>query len=512
MKNFCVVFLALASVCSLFAEIKVSALFGNNMVFQQQKPIRIWGTAKPNSEVKILFNFKYTTTKADDKGAWQTMLPAEKASFKNYALTIFENGIPHVELKNILVGEVWIAGGQSNMEWRVSRADNLELAKSTVLKQKGKYRYFSHSNHTKTPQSEFSSTAKWLVVDDKNVPNLSSVATTFAQELIADLKVPVGIVYMARGGTTMGAWTSDEYMKARPELREKYLEVKKALDAYNKTAYKKRKAEAQKIQDRAHAQKKAGKMMPWSELNAVSRVSPITPFSVAQTPTLWFNGMFKPMRNFCVRGVVWYQGESDADHPRLPFYKPSWYAMTDCWRNQMGDKSLPFVFVQLPSHESKWGDWAKGRFNQFELSKEDKYSYMATCVDLGEEHEIHPKDKTAVAQRLEKIALKYVYGKKHLNVDAPEVKSVSYNNNSAIVNIETFGRGLNLRGDIRGFEVLIDGKWCKALAQLNGNRIVVKSIDGKKVSGVRYLWKSWARPDVCLFNNDGLPLSTFEVK
>ena len=512
MKKINAILLALVMATSLFAEVKVPALFGDNMVFQQQKPIRIWGTAKPNSEVKILFNFKYTTTKADNNGCWKTELPAEKASFKNYALTIFEDDIPNVELKNILVGEVWIAGGQSNMEWRVARADNLELAKKSVLKQKGKYRYFAHSNYTRKPQSEFSKNARWIVVDEENVPNLSSVATTFAQELISDLNVPVGIVYMARGGTTMGAWTSEEYILARSELRKKFIEVKKALDAYDKTAYDKRIAQAKKIQQKAHADKKAGKKVSWAELNAVARVSPITPFSSTQTSTLWYNGMFSPMRDFSVRGVVWYQGECDAERPRLPFYKASWFAMTDCWRSQLGDKSLPFVFVQLPSHESQWGDWAKGRVNQFELSKEDKYAYMATSIDLGEEHEIHPKDKTAVAQRLEKVALKYVYGKKHLNADAPEVKSVSYKNKSAIIKVETFGRGLIVKGQMRGFEVFVDGKWQIASAELNGDCIVVKSLDGKKIYGVRYLWKSWARPDVCLFNKDGLPLSTFEIK
>ena len=171
MKKYGIAILALAAATLAFAEIKMPAIFGHKMMFQQERPINIWGTAKPNSEVKAMFNFKYTTTKADKQGNWKMALPAETASFRELALVVYEDGIPSLEFTKILVGEIWIAGGQSNMEWKVSQSSDRAKAKANAKKLNGKMRYFMQSSdvYSKVEKDQFQNRAHWLSVDENNV-------------------------------------------------------------------------------------------------------------------------------------------------------------------------------------------------------------------------------------------------------------------------------------------------------------------------------------------------------
>ncbi len=532
MKKYISSALIIIAASALFGEIKMPAIFGDNMMFQQEKSINIWGSAEPNSSVKAEFNGKKTEVKADAKGNWKMSLPTEKASFNAKKLAISENGKVEKIFKNILVGEIWIAGGQSNMEWKVKNSTDKEKAKENAKKLNGKMRYFLQSSggFSKTPKTEFQDGAKWIIVDDTNVDNTSAVGFYFAERLLKDINVPVAIIYASKGAANMATWTDKQtLLNGWTKDYKPFADLIKALETYDEKTYQealaKHKEKLAKHDAAVAKAKKEGKKPPkvsWDFRYPPSKESPVFDF---KTPTVHFNGKIAPMRNFAVRGVIWYQGESDANKNLLNNYSDSFGMLIDSWRKSLDDANLPFLQVQLASFETG-SDWARARYAQLRNTKIFKNVYMAPIVDSGEKHDIHPKDKTIVGSRLEKIALDKIYGKKEIVSNAPEVKSVrikkdvnNYNSkfgkiakskgDTAIVTFKTFGKKLVAKGEARGFEVLVDDKWIPAKAELKGNIVKVKSPNGKKIKSVRYLWMSWTKPHVWLFNEDGLPALPF---
>lgn len=519
MKKYYISVVSLVAACVAFAEIKLPAIFDSNMVVQQQMPINIWGTAKPKSEVMANFNSKYTKTKADSDGNWKMTLPAEKASFKERSLTLFEDGVPSLELKNVLVGEVWIAGGQSNMEWRVYSSADKKKAEANAEKNRGKFRYFAQSSHCAAPKpmSEFHKDSKWIVVDGKNVGTVSAVGYYFAERLLADLNVPVALIYAAQGATEMKCWTSREDLEKLDWLAEHLSKFEKETAAYDEAAYQKMLAEF-KAKDEAYKKaveraKKEGKPKPararWDD---GIRPNKLTPWFTFRSPYLNFNGFIAPLKNLSVRGVIWYQGESDANATWAPHYTESFGTMIKSWRESLKNPDLPFIQVQLASFKNggKWERWADARAAQFENTKVYKNVFMACIIDCGEKHQIHPADKTTPGSRLEKIALEKVYGKKGLLSTAPSLKEVVYKGSSAVVTFDLFGTSLTSKGKPRGFEILVGENWVPAEVELLNEVVLVKSKGGAEIKGVRYLWKDWARPDVWLFGKQGLPVVPFK--
>ncbi|MBO5254208.1 MAG: hypothetical protein J6B07_00095 [Opitutales bacterium] len=517
MKKYSLAILAFVTATLAFAEIKMPAIFGHKMMFQQQQPINIWGTAKPNSEVKAMFNFKYTTTKADANGNWKMVLPAEHASFREFALVVYEDDIPNIEFTNILVGEVWIAGGQSNMEWKVERSSDKEIAKKNAKNLNGKMRYFMQSSngYSKVEKDEFQKGAHWMSVNENNVCSTSAVGYYFAERLIEDLNVPVGIIYASKGATRMDCWTDKQtLLKGWGKDFAQVGGMIKTLENYTDAQYQKllkaHKEKVAKHDAKVAKAKKEGKPIPtvaWDFRYPPSSESPEKDF---RTPTIHFNGKIAPMRNFGVRGVLWYQGESDANGEFLKHYTESFGMLIDCWRKRLQNKNLPFIQVQLASYETK-SDWAKAREAQYQNTKLYKNVYMAPIIDTGEEKNIHPHDKTTVGARMEKIALDKIYNRAEYASDFPVMKSVQFKGNEAVVSFNTFGRKLTGKGDARGFEILVDGKWQKANVILSGENVIAKVADDKTIAGVRYLWNNWISPQAWLFNGDGIPVIPFST-
>ena len=515
MKKQILVLIAALFAASAFAEIKMPAIFGNNMMFQQQKPINIWGTAKPNSQVKVMFNFKHTTATADKDGNWKMSLPAEPASFSPKALTVFEDNLPCRVIQNILVGEIWLAGGQSNMAFRVRNSSDRKLAVKNAAKLGGKMRYFIQPDtaHSRVEKSDFQKGSRWILVKEKNVDDTSAVGYYFAERLLADLNVPVGIIFAAKGASKMAAWTDKQTLLNGWGRDDKNVGgLIKRLETYTEAEYKKllaaHKEKMAKFEERVKKAKAEGKKPP--VVNWVFRYepSPETPELDCNTPTVHFNAKIAPLRDFAFRGVIWYQGESDSYGEFLKHYTESFGMLIDCWRKRLGNPDLPFLQVQLASFGTPQR-WQLARQAQLENTKKFKNVYMACIIDTGEEKDIHPRDKTTPAARLEKLALQKVYGK-NIIADAPEFKSAEFSGDTAKVLFNDFGAGLTFKGEPRGFEVLEDGKWQPAAASLENGAVVVKSKNGKPVSGVHYLWKSWVSPEASLFSKDGLPAIPFE--
>ena len=506
------------SVAAAFAKVQMPKVFSDNMLLQRQTTVKLWGTADANADIEVRFNGQSAKTKATKNGDWELRLEPMEANAENQTLVVFENGAESKSIKNVLVGEVWIAGGQSNMELPMWECDTLEYAKQNA--DYPSIRYFRQPNViSKTPQKDSPEGSKWFACAKNTVGGMSGVAFHFAERLLKDLNVPVGILHSSSGATEMASWIPREYASSSPYL-EKYMgDFFKEAESYDRAAYEKSLAEYKKkdaeYKARCAAAEKAGKPKPgrnWLEAISPNEISPRYHF---RSPTYHFNSTVSPIVGYSLRGVIWYQGESDSSDEKLPEFERSFKILTTSWRELWQMPNMPFLYVQLASYcvdGKPDGDrWAKTRWVQYLCQKSIPNIAMANIIDTGLKNNIHPTDKKTVGERLEKIALQEVYRTKDINSHCPVFKSAKYFNDRAEVKFAAFGRKLESKGDPRGFELKVGDRWIAAEPQLKGNRVVVRpaeDADGK-ISGVRYLWKNWAQPYVWLYNQDGLPALSF---
>lgn len=509
----CLFFVAAVVSLSASAAVKMPRIFGDNMVLQQQKPVAVWGTALPNASVEVVFGEDSAKTKAGPDGKWKVFLPAQKASFFPRTLSVSENGAVGAEFGNVLVGEVWITGGQSNMEWYIKNTDAFERALSDARNYK--IRQFTQVilASDSVRDDVVDRKARWIEsLDKSNAGKWAAVSYYFAEEIAKAMNVPVGILYTPVGGASMMPFTpgdvladSKGYFKKR---YEEFLERSKG-DTHEKSVARWRKARAE-FEAKQKADEAAGKkpaVMPHYLRAAPWRGVPF-PFYWRSTPTLLYNGSVLPILPYSTRGIIWYQGCADSSAEAAEVFDDMLEKMAGAWRRDSGEADKPFLIVQLASFSTDH-KFAEVREAQFKAANKMKNSGVINIADTGEQWDIHPRDKDIVGSRLGKLALQKVYKKPGVFAQSPEMKTVLFNGPKAEVKFETFGRGLEARGDVRGFEVLAGGKWLPASAKLNGETVVVENPDGAEIRGVRYLWHSWVRPDVCLFNKDGLPAFPF---
>ena len=500
-KNIIISLLIVISSLSL-AEIKTPAVIGDNMLLQRDSLVKIWGKADANAKVDVAFGGQKKSTKADAKGDWSLKLDKMPANKNPQEMIISENGKIGKTIKNILVGEVWVAGGQSNMAWILGQSTD---AKSAM--HRAKYptmRYFKQTyTMAKTPQFDTEKTSQWIVANGENMERTSAVAFYFAEKLMKDLDVPVAIIYTARGATKMSCWLPREY-HSKSESYKTYLDrFEKVEKTYSEAIYKKRLADHSQMLKDVEA-KKRKRPSTWSWRIAPNPMSPWFDFD---TPSYLYNGMVAPIANYTTRGVIWYQGESDTGAKEKDFFAEKFSILVNSWRDKFDNKDMAFYWVQLAPFSTN-NDWPVSRWQQLKARDMIKNSGIVNIIDAGEQKDIHPKDKTTVGTRLASLALKNTY-KQDVYAFAPEFKSAKYDGDTAVVELETYGRKLEFKSYARGFEVCVKGNWINANASLDGNKLIVKSPEGSEISGVRYLWKNWCMPDVCLYNEDGLPAFSF---
>lgn len=507
----CLLF-AMASL-SASAAIKMPRIFGDNMVLQQQKPVAVWGTALPNASVEVVFGGDSAKAKADADGKWKVFLPAQKASFFPRTLSVSENGAVAAEFGNVLVGEVWLAGGQSNMEMKIKKTDALERALADARKYK--IRIFSQTvmGSEGVRDDVADRRAHWIeTLDNSSADKWTAVGYYFAEEIARALNVPVGILYTPAGGASMIPYSpadvlanSKGYFKRR---YEGFLEKSKG-DTHEKSVARWKKARAE-FEAKQKADEAAGKKpaaMPYYLKAAPWKGVPF-PLNWRATPSLLYNGAVLPILPYSARGIIWYQGCADAGDGAFEVFGDMLEKMAGAWRRDSGEADKPFLIVQLASFSTR-SHFAEVRAAQLATANKMKNSAAINIVDTGEQRDIHPRDKDIVGSRLGKLALQKVYKKAGVFAQSPEMETVLFNGSKAEVKFKTFGRGLEARGALRGFEVRSGGKWLPASAKLSGETVVAENPDGAEIDGVRYLWRSWARPDVCLFNKDGLPAFSF---
>ena len=511
MKKYILIIAALAA-ASAFGEIKMPKVFSDGMVLQRDMPVKIWGTADADAKVGVEFAGVKKSAKAGADGKWAVVLDKMPASKTPRELSVSENGKLGKKISNVLVGEVWIAGGQSNMEWRLRATTDAEAAKARA--HYPTMRYFNQpSKAALKPLSDSVDGSSWSAADGENIAAWSGVGFYFAEKIMKELDVPVAILYASKGATSMTCWIPEECHAKVPYLAGYLANFKKSLAKFTPEIAQKRLAAHNEKCAKARAEdaklRKEGKPVQRRKWPFWVAPSMITPWSEPSTPYMFYNGMVAPLAGYTVRGVIWYQGEGDTSEKASACFAEQYKILAESWRKAFGNDDMAFLQVQLASFENK-ANWPEARAGQLAACKLAPKIGAICIIDCGEETDIHPKDKTTVGNRLALLALSDVYKKAGFHGRSPEFVSAQYTGDRVNVKFKDFGRGLVFKGEPRGFEVLTKGKWEKADAKLEGGKIVLKSSDGSMPEGVRYLWTQWARPDASLFNKDGLPAFPFQ--
>ncbi len=484
--------LLLAAASATQAEVKLHALFTDGAVLQRELPVPVWGTANDGEKVTVSLAGQTATTTAKD-GKWQVKLKPLKAGGP-HVLTV--EGTNKLEVKDVLVGEVWLCSGQSNMAFTLNRADI--SAEAAAKSENPKIRLFKvGTNPQDTPQRDVK--AKWEPCNPQTTPGFTAVGYFFGRDLQKALDVPIGLISSSVGGTPAQAWTSKEMLESLPA-------GKKHLDAQ---------AEAEKGRAAAEAKVKAD-LEAWkktvAEAKAAGKPAPRPPrgpaFLGSKRPACLYNGMIAPLVPYAMRGAIWYQGEANSSD--APNYRELLPAMIKNWRADF-NPDLTFLIVQLAPYDKPQAEaWAYFRDTQRQIALHTPNTGIAVIPDAGEAMDIHPKHKEPAGQRLALQAIAKTYGKDIVS-SGPDFKSATFAKGKATLTFTQVGGGLVAKdGDLTGFLIAgEDQKFVPATAKIVKDKIEVSSADVPEPKAVRYAWKNM--PDGNLWNKAGLPASPFRT-
>ncbi len=493
--------LLLVNAVAVFADVKLPAVISDNMVLQRGKKTPIWGWAEPGEKVRVKGSWQLfgTSTKAKDNGKWMVKIRPPKAGGP-YEIVLKGNNT--ITLKNILVGEVWICSGQSNMQWSVRQAANPE--QEVAVADFPKVRLFTVKRKVaEQPQSDC--VGSWTMCSPETVPGFSAVGYFFGRELHQQLDVPVGLIHTSWGGTPAEAWTRRGVLESEPDCIPILQRFDEAMAKYPE-AKKQYEEKVKKWKEAVEKAKAEGKDPP-------RRPGP--PFGPGNphSPAGLYNAMIAPLIPYGIQGAIWYQGESNAG--RAYQYRQLFPAMITNWREDWGQGKFPFLFVQLANFmaadpepvDSAWAELREAQLMTLALPK----TGMAVIIDIGEANNIHPKNKQDVGKRLALWALAKTYGKKQV-YSGPIYKSMKTEGNKIILDFEHVGGGLAAGGGepLKGFAVAgAERKFVWADAKIEGDTVVVSSNEVSVPVAVRY---GWANNPVCnLYNKEGLPASPFRT-
>jgi sialate O-acetylesterase len=473
-RTICLLLLSQLIFCfSAKADIKLHALIADHMVLQQKSKCLLWGEASPNEKIEVTAGFiKSTlTTIADAHGNWsvQVKTPSAGGPFE-----IIFKGNNEVKVSDVYLGEVWIASGQSNMEFAV---DSLSKGYSGVLDYK---KEIASSNYQMIRQfivkrkvsrePALNIEGKWQVCTPQSAGKFSAVAYYFSKNLYQKLNVPVAIINDSWGGTVIHGWMSAEDLQGIGVYDEKLktiLDESKKFDQYY--------------------------------------------------PSAIHNGMIAPVKNYSIKGFLWYQGESDIND--IPPYSQKMQRFITGLRTSFGKPDMPFLFVQIaPCDYNIYSSWFHGNdyslgylWEQQVATLALKNTAMARTGDIGDTKNIHPRNKQEVGRRLALLALADVYKKQNGQVNGPSFKSLKINGKKVSISFRNIGSGLNVKGqELSGFELAgEDQQFFSATAKLENNSVELTSSNVKSPVSVRYGFKN--DHVINLFNSAGFPAVSFRA-
>lgn len=502
MKIFPLALICVVAAVTAVAEVKLPDVISSSMVLQQKQAVPIWGTAEPGEAVTVTFAGKKKTAVAGADGRWRVDMGKFAASAEPRTMTIA--GKTTIVLNDILVGEVWLVSGQSNMQWRVVESTGGESAIAAA--NHPTIRLFNVSREVAFKRRN-GPLATWLPTTPENVKDFSGAGYFFALELQKELKVPIGVINSSYGGSQAEAWTPVSYLNASPDLK---VTVERTATWA---------AEREKVRvDYAEAIRK------WREDSDKARTSGARPSPSPGVPDALrdyriassiYDGMIEPLIPFAIRGAVWYQGESN--EARAEQYGILLPTMIRSWRERWGLPTLPFGIIQLPNYrrqnaEPEDSPWSHIREYQRRTAITDKLNGLIVTIDIGEANDIHPKNKLDVGKRMSVWALRNVYGRKL--TEAPVLASHEIRDGKIILTFTDVGTGLRLRSGDKLEEFAIAGadrKWHWAEARIVGkDRVEVWSVSVADPQAVRYAFNvNPKNPN--LTNDSGLPASPFRT-
>ncbi|MGQ7945470.1 sialate O-acetylesterase [Flavobacterium sp. WC2509] len=475
----------------IIAQIKLPALVSNNMVLQQNAKVNLWGWAAPNESIKIQLGWQneLVETKADAKGNWKIEVSTPKADEKKYTITLEASN--KITLNNVLLGEVWICSGQSNMFFPVGKQEGTWKTGVKNYEEEIKnanyplLRLFTVATvASEKPLEDVQ--GNWQECTPETINAFSAVGYFFGRDLFQNIKTPIGLISTSWGGTKAEAWTSTKVLEENKDLvtileenAQKEKQYYTDLEAY-------------------YTNLKNGTVT--KELKKPKRNEE------NKYPYVLYNGMLHPIINYTMKGVIWYQGESNAEKALL--YQTLFPAMVQSWRDDWKQGDFPFYYVQIAPHK---GQNAYIREAQLLSLNKIKNSGMVVTTDVGNETNIHPIDKQTVGYRLSLIARAKTYNESKLVYSGPIYNHMKMDKKQIQLFFDYAESGLVQKGDVlKEFEIAGEDKvFYPANAKIKGKTVVVSSDRVKNPVAVRFAWKPV--PDPNLFNTENLPASPFRT-
>jgi sialate O-acetylesterase len=437
-------------------DVKLAGIFGDNMVLQRDVPVNVWGSAPAGERVRATLDGKPLSETIAEDGRFAVQLPPQKAGGPH---ELRVHGVNEVRIANVWFGEVWLCAGQSNMGMPLADASDGQREVGRIPKLD-----LHMFNVAEKPAPEPASDVEghWIACRADDAERISAVAYFFASDLHAALNVPIGLVQATGGGTPAEAWTDEQAMKSDPALKPSMQRAARA---------------------------------------AKSR------------PGALFNGMIAPLTPLTLKGVIWYQGESNTAYAEQ--YRILFPLLVRTWRKAWAREDLPFLFVQLPGcgkpdAEPGKSDWAETREAQT-LALALPHTGMAVAIDVGDV-DLHPPRKREVGERLARVARARVYGDAKVFDQGPTLAKATFESGAAVVRFEHADGGLKAaRGEkVSGFSIAgADGRFVWADARIEGDHVIVKSLAVQKPVAVRYGWAD--NPTCNLYNGEGLPAVPFRT-
>lgn len=467
-----------------------ASVFTDNAVLQRGKPIAVFGKASPGESITVSFKNKTKQGQAKQDGRWLIYLDPMEADAEGGSLIIEGNN--RIEFKNVVVGDVWMCTGQSNMEWPVRTALNPQeeiAASANPL-----IRHLKVSKTAATAPQDQVETSGWELASPETTGNFSAPGYFFAREIQKEIGVPVGLLNISYGGTMVEAWMSEEALKENPQYAGVQANWERNLKLFpaRQRLYEKRLAQ---WKEKKAAGENPGRM-PRKPEGPGSRLQPST----------LYNGMLHPAVPYSVAGILWYQGEANAARHRE--YADLIRGLIKQWRKEFGQGDIPFYYVELANNKrgtDKTGyQWAYMREAQRGALQEPNTAW-ATAIDIGESNNAHFKNKQELGRRLALVALNNHYGK-DVKWKGPQFAGATFEGKSAVLKF-TDAEGLHLEGAGDAFQLAgEDGIFYPAQAKVEGQTVVVSSEKVLTPKAVRYFFQTDPKGPV-LRNSAGLPAS-----
>ena len=508
-KHITLILLAAVIGMPCLADLRLASLFSDGMVLQREQKVAVWGWADAGAEVTVSFAGQQVSGRAAADGKFMVRLEAMQASAEP-AILIVSAGDEKVEISNVLVGEVWLCSGQSNMQMAVKEAKDYEIEKASA--DYPLLRMFTVEQKTSLSiQQECN--GSWAVCSPETVGGFSAVAYFFGREIHRELGVPVGLIHSSWGGSPVEAWSPMESLEKFPTALEYKAEMDHKAESFDEVAAKQHNERVWAEYNRKVEIAKANKTKwpAWVEKK-------IHPLKSHRYPANLYNTMIHPLVPYGLRGVIWYQGENNTRTIRDALvYRDLLENMVTVWRSEWS-ADFPFYAVQLVNFKKPTEDpvedtgWTFVREGILQFSREVAGAGMAIGIDVGDAKDIHPKDKQTIGYRLARQALVKTYGKSGVP-GGPVYRSMEKDGSKIIIRFDDVGSGLVEQGGepLKWFAIAgKDQKFFAAPAAIVEDTVIVCSEQVPDPVAVRYAWAN--NPAGCnLFNKEGFPAAPFRT-